>query len=60
MENFQEGLQVYLKRTPLQMFPEVARKFKKKLEELTKIQIYSIKFFMAMPRLPNGYFVLLL
>ena len=29
MENFQEGVQVYLKRTPLQMFPKVAGKFPK-------------------------------
>ena len=31
MENFQEGLQVYLKRTPLQMFPKVAEKFPKNI-----------------------------
>ena len=28
--------------------------FQKKLEQFTRIQIYSIKFFMQMPRLPNG------
>ena len=33
-----------LKSTPLQMFPKVAGKFPKILEQLTKIQIYSIKF----------------
>ena len=55
MENFQGGLQVYLKRTPLQMFPKVAGKFpKKKLKQPTKIQRYSIKFFTQIPRLPNG------
>ena len=51
MENFQEGLQVHLKRTPLQMFSKVAGKFPKKLEQLTKIQMYSINFFMPMSRL---------
>ena len=54
MENFQEGLKVFLKCTPLEIFPKVAGKFPKKLEQLTKIQIHSIKFFMPMPRLPNG------
>ena len=45
---------MFLKCTPLEMFPKVAGKFPKKLEQLTKIQIHSIKFFMPMPRLPNG------
>ena len=45
VENFQEGLQVYLKRTPLKMFPKVAGKFPKNLEQLTKIQIYSKIFY---------------
>ena len=39
-----------LERTPLQMFPKVAWK----LKQLTKIQIYSITFFMPIVRLPNG------
>ena len=43
-----------LKRTPLQMFPKVAGKFPKNVEQLTKIQRYSIKFLMLMPTLPNG------
>ena len=43
-----------LKRTPIQMFPKVAGKFKKKLKQLTKIQIYSLKLFMPVLRLPNG------
>ena len=60
MEKFQEGLQMYLKRTSLQMFPKVAGKFKKKLEEFTKIQIFFIRFFMPMSRLSNGCSVLLL
>ena len=33
---------------------DVVEKFPKKLEQLTKIQIYSTKFFMPMPRFPNG------
>ena len=45
---------MFLKNTPLEMFPKVAGKFSKDLEQLTKIQIHSIKFFMPMPRLPNG------
>ena len=51
-----------LKRTQLQIFPKVAGTFKKKkkLGRLTKIEIYSIKFFMRMPRRPNGRSVLLL
>ena len=36
------------------MFPKIAGKFPKKLEQFSKIQRYSIKFFMLMPRLPNG------
>ena len=31
VENFQEGLQVYLKKIPLQMFPKVAGKFPEKI-----------------------------
>ena len=38
----------------LQMFPKIAGKFPKKSEQFSKIQRYSIKFFMLMPRLPNG------
>ena len=50
-----------LKRTQLQIFPKVAGKFqKKKLERLTKIEIYSINVFMRMPRRPNGRSFLLL
>ena len=59
MEN-QEGLKVHLKKTPLQKFPKVAGKCQKKLEQLTKIQIFSINVFMPMPRLPNARYVLLL
>ena len=33
---------------------------KKKLEQLKKIEIYSINVFMPMPRLPNARYVLLL
>ena len=54
VENFQECLQMFLKRTPLLMFLKVAGKFPKKLEQLTKIQRFSIKVFMSMLRLPNG------
>ena len=36
------------------MFPKIAGKFPKKSEQFSKIQRYSIKFFMLMPRLPNG------
>ena len=45
---------MFLKTTPLEMFPKVAGKFPKDLEQLTKIQTHSIKIFYAMPRLPNG------
>ena len=54
VENFQEGLQVYLKRSPLQMFPKVAGKFQKKIGAAYENSRYSINFFMPMPKLPNG------
>ena len=50
VENFQERLQVHLKRTPLQMFPKVSEKLEKptkKLKQYTKIQVYSINFFLC-------------
>ena len=46
VENFQEGLQVYLKRSPLQMFAKVAGKFKKNWCSLRKFKIFY-KFFYA-------------
>ena len=54
VENFQEGLQVYLKGIYFRCFQTMLESFQKKLEQLTKIQICSINFFMPMPRLPNG------
>ena len=53
MENFQEGIQMYLKGTPLRIFPKVAGKFQKRIGAAYENYLYSIKFFMSMPILPN-------
>ena len=60
VENFQEGLRVHLKRTLLQIFPKAAGKFPKTIGAAYENSIYSINFFMPIPRLPNGCSVLLL
>ena len=64
VENFQERLQVHLKRTPLQMFPKVAEKLEKPTKKIEAVYknssiLYKL-FFMPMARLPNGRSVLLL
>ena len=56
VENLQEGLQVQLKRTPLQMFPKVAGKFPKIIGAAYKNSkiFYNIFYTDAMRRLLNG------
>ena len=47
VENFQEGLQVHLKRTPLQMFPKVTGKFPKNIGAAHKNSNILYKMFYA-------------
>ena len=60
VQNFQERLQVHLKRTPLQMSPKVAGKFQKKIGAAYENLGIFYKIFLPMARLLNGRSVLLL
>ena len=56
MENFQEGVQVYLKETPPQIFPKVAGKFPEKIGAAYENSNIFYKIFYANAETSNSPF----